>query len=73
MKKNSYECVLCYEVCEISGIGKCNHRPICYKCIYKLRAFSKTNVCPICNVKNIEKIKFLFLKKVSKLRNNFDK
>ena len=30
-------CVICYEDTDVIGIGICNHSPICYTCIYKLR------------------------------------
>lgn len=44
------ECILCAEESEFIGVGECNHEPICYRCIYKMRAISKNNSCPICKV-----------------------
>ena len=44
------ECILCAEVADFIGVGECNHEPICYRCIYKMRVISKNNSCPICKV-----------------------
>jgi len=44
-------CILCYNEALVIGIGPCNHQPICYKCIFKMRKFSNQKHCPICSVR----------------------
>ena len=46
----TFECLLCVEEAEFIGVGSCDHYPFCYRCIYKMRAISKNNQCPICKV-----------------------
>lgn len=43
-------CILCYEEANFIGIGKCNHKPICHVCSFKLRNLGGSKTCPICNV-----------------------
>lgn len=54
--QKSVECFLCYEETQIIGIGKCNHTPTCYKCIFKMRELNNNNRCPICLTENTETI-----------------
>ncbi|KRX00136.1 hypothetical protein PPERSA_10635 [Pseudocohnilembus persalinus] len=51
-KKEVEECILCFDECEIIGLSQCNHKYMCYKCIYKMRELNQSKICPICNGKN---------------------
>ena len=42
------QCILCVEPVKIVAISECNHSPICYLCMIKMRIINKTPLCPIC-------------------------
>ncbi|KRX11107.1 hypothetical protein PPERSA_05216 [Pseudocohnilembus persalinus] len=50
--KNTISCLLCCEDSDIIGLGQCNHKEFCHRCIYKLRELKQSNTCPICNAQN---------------------
>ena len=36
-KQEKITCLLCADDSSIIGLCECNHKPFCYKCIFKLR------------------------------------
>lgn len=46
------ECILCVEPVKIAAISECNHSPICYLCMIKIRIINKNPLCPICKQKS---------------------